>query len=115
MLLKINLPCRLFIIDLLLLLGQRVDSFQNYKVVLFLSNSVVQLSAFESLSISMARSYSDCKVFSQCMELSDSIELKPSNMFLICHKANNYAALNFAYMKIIHVKIYNFHLIFIES
>ena len=76
---------------------------------------MVQLSAFESLLISMARFYSYCKVFLQCMGLSDSIELNSSKMFLICHKASNYAALIFVYMGIMHVKVYNFHLVFIES
>ena len=75
----------------------------------------MQLSAFESLSISMARFYSYCKVFLQCMELSDSIELSSSKMFVICHRASNYAALIFVYMEIMHVKIYKFHIIFIES
>ena len=63
----------------------------------------------------MARLYSYCKVFLQYMELSDSIELSSSKMFVICHKASSYAALIFAYMEIMHVKIYNFHIIFIES
>ena len=36
-------------------------------------------------------------------------------MLLICQKAINYAALIFVYMEIMHVKIYNFHIIFIES
>ena len=49
------------------------------------------------------------------MELSDSIELNSSKMFLICHKAINYAALIFVYMEIMHVKLYNFHFILIES
>ena len=65
---------------------------------------MVLLSAFESLSISVERSYSDCRVFLQCMELSDSIELNSSKMFLICHNANNYAAFIFVYMEIMHVK-----------
>ena len=76
---------------------------------------MVQLSAFESLSLSMARFYSYCKVFLQRMELPDSIELSSSKMLLICHNAINYAALVFVYMEIMHVKIYNFHIIFIES
>ena len=46
----------------------------------------------------MARSFSDCKVFSYCIGLSDLIELSSSKMFLICHKANNYAALIFVFI-----------------
>ena len=70
---------------------------------------------YESLLISMARFYSYCKVFLQCMELSDSIELSSSKMILICHKASNYAALIFVYIESMHVETYNFHIILIES
>ena len=76
---------------------------------------MVQFSAFESLLISIARFYSYCKVSLECIELSDSIELSSSKMLLLCHNAINYAALIFVYMEIMHVNIYNFHIIFIES